>query len=99
MISAAEHCSSISKLRARPPADNCGRVGRWVTLSRAIELGVLLGTGGQHVVAWGHPDGNPAAGIDLPYFPTPLPMSRGRGLFGTDYEAATLRGNLIGGHA
>ena len=32
---------------------------------RKMKLGVLMHTGGQHIAAWRHPDGNPAAGFDL----------------------------------
>ena len=33
-----------------------------------MKLGLLLHTAGQHVAAWRHPKGNPAAGFDLPYY-------------------------------
>ena len=33
-----------------------------------MKLGVLLHTGGQHIAAWRHPDGIPAAGFDMGYF-------------------------------
>lgn len=37
-------------------------------MTKRMKLGVLLHTGGQHVAAWRHPHGNPAAGFDLPYY-------------------------------
>lgn len=36
-------------------------------MARMMKLGVLVQTGGQHIAAWRHPDGNPAAGFDLGY--------------------------------
>ena len=37
-------------------------------MPKMMKLGLLMHTGGQHVAAWRHPDGNPAAGFDMAYY-------------------------------
>jgi FMN-dependent oxidoreductase (nitrilotriacetate monooxygenase family) len=37
-------------------------------ITKMMKLGVLMHTGGQHIAAWRHPLGNPAAGFDLDHY-------------------------------